>query len=414
MKQASILAVTSLLPSGLAKALSARQVLQSDKFVLGVASGDATADSVILWTYYEGFYPLKVCVWTEDRKGLWADATRTDGGYVQMEIRGLSPFTRYRYAFSEMGFDGQPVAQSTVGYFKTAPAADSLVSIRFGAVSCVKYKFEPTILEEAAKQDLDFFIHNGDNAYNDGLVTLDEFRGGWSRTLQKKGYLELRRSMGMIATMDDHEISDDFDMERIDAAKYQAGRQSFFEHTPLRRNVAYPDRIWRKLSWGKTLDVFVLDCRTERRPSQNQYISQAQMDWLKSGLRESAAMFKIIMNSVPISEYPMWFLMRHDRWQGYPEQRTEILEFIDSEQIQNLLWVSGDFHFTSYGRVSTSGAGSTQMEVLAGPGAQNPNRLGEPLRAYSQFDWIHFKNSYITVNCDVDTQKMDVVPHLLD
>ncbi|MEI6805423.1 MAG: alkaline phosphatase D family protein [Myxococcaceae bacterium] len=409
LKQASMLAVTSLLPSGFVKAIS-----KSDKFALGVASGDAMSDSVILWTYYEGFYPLKVCVWTEDRKGIWADAIRGDGGFVQMEIKGLSPYTRYRYAFSEMSFDGQPIAQSVVGYFRTAPTSDALISMKFGASSCVKYLFEPTILEEAAKQDLDFFIHNGDNSYNDGMTTTDEYRGRWKTTLSKPGCLNLRRSMSMISTMDDHEIADDFDMESIAPKAYQIGRQSFFEHMPLRRNLDYPDRIWRKLSWGRTLDVFVLDCRSERLPSQNQYISRAQMDWLKSSLSESTAMFKIIMNSVPITEYPMWFLMKHDRWQGYPEQRTEILEHIDSAQIKNLLWVSGDFHFGSYGRVSVSGPGATQMEVLAGPGAQRPNFLGGPLRAYSQFDWLHFRNNYITIHCDVDSEKMEVVPHLLE
>src|SRR3989338_5482282 len=156
LKQASVLAVTSLLPAGFLQALASKQIPLSDKFNLGLASADVTAESVILWTYYTGFYPLKVCVWTEERKGIWADAKRGDGGYVQMEMRGLTPYTRYKYAFSEIGFDGQPVAQSQVGYFKTAIAEDSLVSVKLGAVSCVKYWYEAPLLEQAAKENLDF------------------------------------------------------------------------------------------------------------------------------------------------------------------------------------------------------------------------------------------------------------------
>lgn len=414
LKQASLLAVTSLLPAGFARALSGSQIPKSDKFTLGVASGDARSDSVILWTYYEGIYPLKVCVWADDRKGIWADAKRGDGGFVQMEIHGLRSYTRYRYAFSEIGFDGQLVAQSVVGYFKTAPAKDALVSLKFGAVSCIKYWYEPVILEQAARENLDFFMFNGDNSYNDGMVKLDEFRGRWGRTISKKGCLDVRRSTSMIATIDDHDIEDNFDMEQIDADKLAAGRKAFFEHMPMRRNVLEPNQVWRKLSWGRTLDIFVLDCRTERRPSRDQYISQAQMDWLKNGLAESTAMFKVIMNSVPITEYPLWFPMSHDRWQGFPRQRQEILEFIDNAQIMNLLWVSGDFHFSSLGRVSASGFGSTQIEVLAGPGAQISNQAAQPLKAYSQFDWVHVKNSYVTVECDVIHEKMEVVPHLLE
>lgn len=414
LKQASVLALTSLLPAGFARALVAKQVPLSDKFVLGVASADAMADRVILWTYYEGFYPLKVCVWTDDRKGIWADAIRGDGGYVQMEVQGLKPYTYYRYAFSEIDLDGQPIGQSQVGYFKTALAEGALQSIKLGAVSCVKYWFEPRVLEQAAKENLDFFIFNGDNSYNDGMHTVGDYRGRWAQTISMKGNRDLRRSTSMIATLDDHDIEDNFDAEHIDRNKLKAGLQTYFEHMPMRRNQENPNQVWRKLSWGKTLDIFVLDCRTERRPSQNQYVSRAQMNWLKQSLAGSTAMFKIIMNSVPITEYPVWFPMSHDRWQGFPQQRQEILSFIDELQIQNLLWLSGDFHFTSLGRVSALGLGATQTEALAGPGAQISNPAGLGLKAYSQFDWVHVKNSYLTINCDVTQQKMEVVPRFLE
>lgn len=413
LKQASILAVTTLLPEGFAQALISKQIVLSNKFSLGLASADVTSDSVILWTCYTGFYALKVCVWTKDRKGIWAEAPRGDGGYVQMEMRGLSSGTRYQYAFSEIGPDGLPIAQSEVAYFKTAPAEKDLVSLRFGAVSCVKYLYEAPLLEQAATEDFDFFMFNGDNSYNDGMTQVDEFRGRWAQTLSKKGCLALRRSTSMISTIDDHDIENNFDMETIGFQKFEAGRQTFFEHMPMRRNATNPNQIWRQLSWGKTLDIFVLDCRTERRASTGQYLSRAQMRWLKEGLAESRAMFKVIMNSVPISEFSV-LPMAYDRWEGFPEQRQEILEFIDSSLITNLLWISGDFHFTSLGRVSNSGAGFTQREVLAGPGAQISNPAGYPLKLSPQFEWVYVANSYIAVNCDVERQRMEVIPKFLE
>ena len=77
-------------------------------------------------------------------------------------------------------------------------------------------------------------------------------------------------------------------------------------------NAAAPDRIWRSFRWGHSAEVFVLDCRGERRPStrsvnptrESVYISRAQMDWLKAGLRASPAVFKFIVNSVPIYGRP--------------------------------------------------------------------------------------------------------------
>ena len=105
------------------------------------------------------------------------------------------------------------------------------------------------------------------------------------------------------------------------------------------------------------------------------------MNWLKEGLRNSPARFKLIMNSVPISDFPGFFdAAPEDRWEGYPAQRQEILSFIDVEEIGGVLWVAGDFHLASVQRVSVSGAGEKQHEILVGPGAQvgNPLAIAEP------------------------------------
>ena len=90
------------------------------------------------------------------------------------------------------------------------------------------------------------------------------------------------------------------------------------------------------------------------------------------------------------------------------------MEFIDSIGIPNLLWLSGDFHFTSLGRVSNSvGPGYTQREALAGPGAQISNRMGHLLKLSSQFDWVHVANSYLVINCNVEREHMEITPRFL-
>ena len=116
------------------------------------------------------------------------------------------------------------------------------------------------------------------------------------------------------------------------------------------------------------MDVFVLDCRAERK--NGDYISPEQMDWLKAGLLASEARFKIIVNSVPIADFSSSFgdLGAEDRWQGYPAQRSEILSHIRDESIAGILWVSGDLHVGGLGKVDEAGgAAEDQWEVLAGP-----------------------------------------------
>ena len=118
----------------------------------------------------------------------------------------------------------------------------------------------------------------------------------------------------------------------------------------------------------------------EQKPStrgtpQKQYLSREQMNWLKDGLKNSPCHFKVLMNSVPITIMPppLWG-GQTDRWQGYTVAREELLGFIDSNDLQNVWFVSGDFHLGLVMRVERSGPRRRLLEIAAGP-AGNINPL---------------------------------------
>lgn len=386
-------------------------------FKLGVASGDPSHQDIILWTYYEGFFRLVLFVWRVENDGSFIQVAssfvpREDGGFVHSSVEGLAADRRYCYNFVEVDFEGKTIAQSVVGKFKSAAAADVLKPVTLGAVSCINQKHHPVVLAHAAlRNDLDGFLLLGDTSYNDSVATLQGYRDRWALNLGKEELIKLRQSTSVIATIDDHEIIDDFDPETIEPERLKAGLRAFFDHLPIRRNTEHPSRIWRKISFGKTVDLFVLDCRTERKPStadssKPEYISLEQMRWLKAGLKNSTAAFKVIVNSVPISDFTG--ILAKDRWQGYPLQREEILGFIDSKAIKGVLWVAGDFHFPSVGRIATEGRGSTSIEVLAGPGAQKANPLGAGVWLSGQFDYSSLNNNYVSLHFNPATMEVEV------
>ncbi len=388
----------------------------SDKFPLGVASGDVTSSQALLWTCYEGFYPLQLALWNQKdpvKPLLLIDVQLEDGGFVHVDLSGLEANQHYEYAFIEIDFNQKPLFKSRSGFFRVAPNLNDLVPLTIGAGCCTYNLFEPTILEHAgARQDLDFFLLLGDTSYNDGADTLPEFRRKWAQNLSKDGYLSLRSSTSITATLDDHEVGNNFNPETVDPDRLKAAKSAFFEHQPIRRSQEQPNRIWRKFRWGRTLEVFVLDCRTERKPStrnqkNSQYISRAQMNWLKDSLSQSETAFKIIVNSAPIGRFP--FFSDSDCWIGYPSQREEILNFIDQEKLSGVLWVSGDFHFASVGKVDKEGPGKNQQEILAGPGAQIPNYLCLPLNMSSQFEWVSARNNYVTMSFDPYKMNVELV-----
>ena len=151
----------------------------------------------------------------------------------------------------------------------------------------------------------DFFIHNGDNIYADGPIaaeqkmpngeiwknivtedkskpaeTLVEFRGNYKYNLLDKNFRAFNAEVPVFAQWDDHEVMNNWwpgePMTRSElvAKKYVeknklmlAARASraFHEYMPMRETQAEPGRVYRKISYGPLLDVFMLDMRSLSR-----------------------------------------------------------------------------------------------------------------------------------------------------
>ncbi len=398
------LAASRAVPRGEVSALLERH----DDFPLGVMAGDATTDRAIVWTRYVGRGRLALAI-----RDASAETTRVldvpvgPDGFTAVDVAELEPGRTYRYAFLVMHGDRRFALRGPSGRFRTAPEPDALVPVTFAGTSCTNQFIRPypTLAHAASRRDLDFFVQAGDHVYADFSRTLDDFRERYAIAYPAYGMKGLHASVGMYATWDDHEVGNNWDPETWDAERIGAARRAFFEHHPIRRDEHAPAKMWRSFRWGRTLELFVLDSRGERRPSTRErsdaiYLSRAQLDWLKTGLANSPARFKFIVNSVPITDFPGLFdLVRGDRWEGYPAQRHEILEHIAHERIEGVWWLSGDFHFGSISRVDPGGPYATQREVLMGPGRQHANPFWSSLRG-AQWEFVTGENNYTLFRVD--------------
>lgn len=353
------------------------------QFALGVQAGLVQQDSALLWSFTQVPGPVRVRVWRELGPGspevaLVKELTVSSdaNGYLRTRIDGLAPATWYRYGI----FTPDLSARAVLGRFRTAFPADWEYPLVLGATACTNFSFMPYVaLELAAKQNLDLFVHLGDMSYNDGSTVLSEFRDKWRRTLKDPGYRALLASTSFSPVWDDHEFRNDLDPETAPPAQLEAARTAYFETLATEPN---DGKLWRSFRWGKTAEFFLLDCRTERRPStretpQGQYLSPAQLDWLINGLRASPARFKVLLNSVPITRFPagLWGL-QGDRWQGYDAQREQLLTAITEANLEGVLFITGDFHLGLVMKLEQQGPRSRLWEVAAGPGGNGNNPLG--------------------------------------
>ena len=94
------------------------------------------------------------------------------------------------------------------------------------------------------------------------------------------------------------------------------------------------------------------------------------MDWLKSSIKKAENKWIIIGNQV-IFSYCDWaydsFHQNMDAWDGYPADQKELANFITEEQIENIVFITGDTHrswafeasvnpFESYNSETSEGA----------------------------------------------------------
>jgi alkaline phosphatase D len=403
-------------------------------FALGVASGDVTDGTAVLWTRAEPATALVAEVAADDDFGeIVATVTTASAAERDFTVRatvgGLAAGTRYWYRFRA----GDAV--SDTGTFVTAPGADASSPVTFvfagdsdgrrnadGAPAFNEFE----VLDAAAGEQPDFFLYFGDTIYGDRAPAARDVDGFRAKYRENRAYAALRRiaaATPMYNAWDDHEVENDYDGATVDPALYAAGRQAFYEYWPL--SVDGGDPLYRHFRWSRDVELFVLDGRSYRSPSAagtcavdgspdvlpgaaapgapeglrairgfvglppelppgcaemladpaRTMLGAEQKQWLKNALRRSGATWKVLVNPVPIQEI---IALPYDRWEGYAAERRELLEFIRDEGIKNVVFLTTDFHANIYGPVrvdSFAGGEPVAYEAVVGPIATEPLRV---------------------------------------
>lgn len=368
-------------------------------FAWGVQVGDVDAATAIVGVRTTDAEGLALVLALAGRQA-WTEVGRVenlvpDGGVVHVTLTDLLADSAYSLAF----YAADGARRSGVARFRTAQAPGAGArKIVFGATSCFgAADFPFPSLQSAAGERLDFFVLLGDTVYADGAETFEEFQAYYLANFEAAPLQEMFSSTSVVATWDDHEIGNNWSWNVMTQETFDAALAAFREAVP-QRSGPRGTRIWRKIAWGPSVDLFVLDCRGERKDDRT--ISVEQMAWLKAALSASTARFKLILSSTPITDMTGWIgtAGASDRWQGYA-QRGEILEHIRAGGITGVLWISGDQHLGMVNRVdSPGGAAEDAWEVLAGPVGSAINPLGEQVPVGDQYElvvldwnWVRFE-----------------------
>ncbi len=273
-----------------------------------------------------------------------AESTDQSDHTVTLHLNGLRADTIYTYWIT---INGRPTPLKRT--LRTFPEQDSpsVFSIAFGG--CSDY-VPPNlrIYQTIASRSPLAFLTLGDNAYIDGPTNPNLQRFSYARLQADPHFNRLTSTVSTSAVWDDHDFSTDNSWGGPDpfVPAWKPMVWQIFEQNWITPNAARPagtPGVWQEISVGN-VDLFLLDSRYYRVDPNSPHASMlgAQQEaWLLQGLASSKATFKIIASPVLWSTTTV---PSSDTWDGYPEERQRIFDWIRTQRIDGVILISSDRH----------------------------------------------------------------------
>jgi len=360
----------------------------------GVASGDVTADSAIIWARCARGDHLWVALRPQDgdterieRVGVTPDRDWTG----KVRVTGLLPDTVYAYrAWCGDSNSTTPLA-TTNGQFRTSPPPSARHPVRLawggdlaGQNVCRDRADGYLVFDALARKRPDFFVALGDMIYADDpckavgrygneqipgpplpALHLPDFWAYWKYNRDDAAYRRFLASTSQYAIWDDHEVVDDsgphHDTPRAGGEGHllPIGLAAFLDYNPVNESTTGPHRLYRNIRWGQHLEMLILDTRQYRDSNfavddpqhPKSMLGKTQRAWLLDRLQGSDATWKVIVSSVPLV-IPTGTRAR-DGWTGYDQptgfqqELLDVLRFAETHDIRNTFWISTDVHYAA-------------------------------------------------------------------
>jgi alkaline phosphatase D len=340
-------------------------------------------------------------------------STTAAGDHIaQFTISDLEPGNTYAYS---LFIDGARVDRPYPLRFQTQPLwqwRTDPPTFTVGVGSCAyinqpqydrpgdPYGGDYQIFEHLAARNPDLMLWMGDNVYYREVdwAAPNTMAMRYAHTRQTPEMQPLLGHTHHYATWDDHDYGPN-NANRSYAQKEAA--LDIFKRYWANPTYGRPDvpGVFGQFSWND-VDFFLLDDRYHRAPNRapqdtsKTMWGNAQLDWLIDALTTSRAPFKIVVNGGQILNPTR----RAETLARFPDDRKRLLNTIIEREIEGVLFLSGDRHFTALSRHTPEGFYPlyefTNSPLTAGAynptDEPNPYRLAETLVPERNFGLLTF------------------------
>jgi alkaline phosphatase D len=403
-----------------------------------IASGDVKDRTAVIWAKASGPGMMHV---EYDRKPDFSSpkhrsvgpATEDNDFTMHLRLEKLKRGVPYYY---RVWFGGCDPGPSKTGGFRAVPHPDVSARVTWtlgadvgGQNFCRRVGIGYQFFTSMKNLNPDFYLANGDNIYADLACTnpgptpdwinvpgppigTANTKVDWTNTAQireiflnwyhynwdDEHFKAFTAAVSNYSQWDDHEVINDFGLPwtywqpaSISRPGYpnlvREGLKWFRQYSPIDPTTT----MYRSVKWGKDVEFFLLDNRSYR--SRNDLIDSPenaktmlgadQLAWLKSGVVNSTAIWKIIVNTSPLSTRVtaagITPAAGEDAWcsgdstlpTGFERELHDIMLAFDNASVKNVVWQGTDVHQAFAIRYDYDANGDgvplTSHEFVAGP-----------------------------------------------
>ena len=270
----------------------------------------------------------------------------THDNAVHIALEGLLPETTYSYAV-----EINTVLDPSIFGFTTFPAQTDERSFTFVAFADQDTPRPAPAYAAGASENPAFVIQLGDFTHlavgpkTAKLTVKDWWRLNLSSTASSPAGQSfssaIAGSFPFVHIWDDHDYGDGDRTYKYRSVAMQAFKDDFPTY-PL----SSPSQgLWQRYRYAQA-EIFVLDLRSARDPDAKPdsgtktMLGATQKAWLLDGLRTSTATWKFIVSSSVWNPHSK----QSDSWALYKHEQNEIVDFIRSNSITGVIFMSGDIH----------------------------------------------------------------------
>ena len=198
----------------------------------------------------------------------------------------------------------------------------------------------------------------GDNVYIDDPETPEMQRFHYYRRQSQPEWGKLAKTVPIYSIWDDHDFTTNDGWGGPDIEKPSWKRDVWEIYKENWDNPYYGGGkenpgCWFDFSIGD-VHFIMIDGRYYRESPKDEtpsMLGPVQMKWLKKTLTEKPATFTVICTNVPMA--PKVKPGSKDTWDGYPEERSAIYQFIADQKIPGVVILSADRHRSDAYKVDT-------------------------------------------------------------